>query len=115
MLLDQACDVVNVLTANFPYYMLSLPDSAATRTLFVSVAANATAQDGIKLAQELAAAGGLAAPPAAMAAALRSYERERSARAAPVTKRSRYMGAALQMENPWVSARTSPVGLWRQC
>ena len=64
------------------------------------------AQDGLKLAQALAAAGGLAAPPAAVAAALRGYERERTARAAPVTKKSWCMGAALQIQNRWVSNRT---------
>ena len=62
------------------------------------------AQDGIKLAQALAAAGGLAAAPAAAAAALRGYERERTARAAPVTTKSWILGAALQVQNPLVSS-----------
>ena len=63
------------------------------------------AQDGVKLAQALAAAGGLEAPPHALADALRGYERERSARAAPVIKKSYTMGTMLQIQNPIVSFR----------
>lgn len=55
------------------------------------------------LAKALAAAGGAAAPAAAVAEALRGYERERVARAMPVTVKSHVMGAMLQIRNPWVS------------
>ncbi len=65
-------------------------------------------QDGIKLAQALAAAGGLDATPAALAAALRSYEHERTARAAPVISKSHAMGRALQLRNPLVRHATAP-------
>lgn len=55
------------------------------------------------LAKALAAAGGAAAPAAAVAEALRGYERERVGRAMPVTVKSHVMGAMLQIRNPWVS------------
>ncbi len=55
------------------------------------------------LAKAIAAAGGAAAPAKQIAAALRGYERERVARAMPVTVKSHVMGAMLQIRNPWVS------------
>ena len=59
-------------------------------------------QDGVKLAQAVQGAGGAAASPAVLAEALRSFERERTARSTPVTVKSRFMGALLQIRNPWV-------------
>lgn len=68
------------------------------------------AQDGVKLAQALHGAGGAGAVPAAIAEALREFERERTARATPVTVKSRMMGAMLQIRNPLVrGALTVPV------
>lgn len=60
-------------------------------------------QDGVKLAQALQEAGGASATPVAVAEALREHERERTARAIPVTVKSHMMGAMLQIKNPWVS------------
>ena len=59
-------------------------------------------QDGVKLAQAVQGAGGAAASPAILAEALRGFESERTARATPVTVKSRFMGALLQIRNPWV-------------
>lgn len=56
----------------------------------------------MKLAQALQGAGGAAATPAAVAEALRDFERERTARATPVTAKSHVMGSMLQIRNPWV-------------
>ncbi|CAK0786834.1 hypothetical protein CVIRNUC_010048 [Coccomyxa viridis] len=58
-------------------------------------------EDGVKLAQAVQGAGGAAASPAVLAEALRSFERERTARSTPVTVKSRFMGALLQIRNPW--------------
>ena len=59
-------------------------------------------QDGVKLAQALQGAGGAGAAPANLAEALRAFERERTARATPVTVKSHMMGAMLQIRNPLV-------------
>ena len=59
-------------------------------------------QDGVKLAQAVQGAGGAAASPAVLAEALRSFERERTARSTPIMVKSRFMGALLQIRNPWV-------------
>ena len=56
----------------------------------------------MKLAQALHGAGGAGAAPANIAEALREFERERTARAIPVTVKSRMMGAMLQIRNPLV-------------
>ncbi len=63
-------------------------------------------QDGVKLAQALREAGGASATPIAVTEALREFERERTARAIPVTMKSHMMGAMLQIKNPWVSLRS---------
>ncbi len=59
-------------------------------------------QDGVKLAQALQETGGAAAAPTNIAEALREFERERTARAIPVTVKSHMMGAMLQIKNPLV-------------
>ena len=59
-------------------------------------------QDGVKLAQALHGAGGAGAATVNIATALREFERERTARATPVTVKSRMMGAMLQIRNPLV-------------
>ena len=65
-------------------------------------------QDGVKLAQAVQGAGGAAASPAVLAEALRSFERERTARSTPVAVKSRFMGALLQIRNPWVGLSQLP-------
>ena len=60
-------------------------------------------QDGVKLAQALVAAGGTTASAAEIAAALRGYERERTARSAPVIVKSWIMGAQLRIRGGPVS------------
>jgi hypothetical protein len=58
----------------------------------------------VKLAQALLAAGGAAAPAAAIAEALRGFERERTARAAPVIAKSWIMGFQLRIKGAPVRA-----------
>ena len=53
----------------------------------------------MKLAQALQDAGGAGAAPANVAEALREFERERTARAIPVTVKSHMMGAMLQIKS----------------
>jgi len=64
-------------------------------------------QDGVKLAQALQDAGGAGAAPANVAEALREFERERTARAIPVTVKSHMMGAMLQIRSSLVRGHPS--------
>ena len=69
----------------------------------------------MKLAQALQDAGGAAGAPANIAEALRAFERERTARAIPVTVKSHMMGSMLQIRNPLVRQPLTPLILLLPC